>query len=288
MLNLFRAEWKKTTGNRLLVGCTVWIFPAFGCAAVMLFSIILLASGEARQEFIADPPRWDDIGVGVWGIANFPISRLFLISFAATLFAGEYQYQTLKSVLPGNQRLQLIVTKFVTMTAFIVMAFIAMIVILVAGFGIVCLIFGADYPPSLTGSSVGEFLSDLLLNASITFASTLIFAGIAALVSILTRSILFGVMASVFLALLESLGLIFGLVIIAAITRIESVTDLYLLTPTYNSANILQWVNENAPSPPIVEGRGTLGLWESVAVLGFWVILMVGLSVFSFQRQDIQ
>lgn len=95
-------------------------------------------------------------------------------------------------------------------------------------------------------------------------------------------------MASVFLALLESLGLIFGLVIIAAITPIQSITDLYLLTPTDNSANILQWVNETYPSPPIVEGRGTLGLWESVAVLGFWVILMVGLSVFSFQRQDIQ
>lgn len=71
MLNLFRAEWKKTTGNRLLVGCTVWIFPAFGCGAVMLFSIILLASGEARQDFIADPPRWDDIGWGL-GHRQFP------------------------------------------------------------------------------------------------------------------------------------------------------------------------------------------------------------------------
>ncbi|MBI5928259.1 MAG: ABC transporter permease subunit [Chloroflexi bacterium] len=288
MLDLFRAEWKKATGNRLLVGCTVWIFPILGCGALSLFTIILLASSGSRQDFINEPPRWDDIGVGVWGIANFPISRLFLISFAATLFAGEYQYQTLKSVLPGNRRLELIVTKFMAMTAFIVITFVATIFILVIGFGLICLLFGADYPPAVTGSTVAEFLKDLLLNASITFASTLIFAGIAALVSILTRSILFGVMASVFLTLIESFGLILVLALIAAITHLDVITDLYLLTPTYNSGNILQWVNDNSAAPPILEGRATLSLSESVIILGFWIISMVGLSILAFQRQDIQ
>lgn len=288
MLDLFRAEWKKVTGNRLLVGCTVWIFPILGCGALPLFSLILLASGNSRREYILDPARWDDIGLGVWGIANFPISRLFLISFAATLFAGEYQYQTLKSVLPGNRRLALIVTKFVAMTAFIVMTFLATIFILIIGFGIINLIFGADYPPALNGTNVSEFLKDTLLNASITFASTLIFAGIAALVSVLTRSILFGVMASVFLTLLESFGLILALVIIASLTGVDSITDLYLLAPTYNSGNILQWVNDNSAAPPIIEGRDTLSLGQSIAVLAFWIIGVVGLSSFIFQRQDIQ
>lgn len=288
MLNLFRAEWKKTTGNRLLVGCTVWIFPILGCGILSLFSLILLAIPDSRDNFVADPPRWDDVGLQVWGIANFPITRLFLISFAATLFAGEYQYQTLKSVLPGNHRIALILTKFVTMTSFIVVACLVTLMLLVLGFGLLCAIFGADYPPTLNGDTTGEFLKDTFINASVTFASTLIFAGIAALVSILTRSILFGVMASVFLTFLESFGLVLVLIILAALTRIESVTDIYLLTPTYNSNNILIWVNENHASLPVIEGRPTLSLAESIMVLGFWIVLMIGSSTFFFQRQDIQ
>jgi ABC-2 type transport system permease protein len=287
MLDLFRAEWKKVTGNRWLVGCTVWIFPLLGCGLISLLTIIFLADSDSRQSYVSDPLKWTDTALIAWIMPNNPIGRLFLMGFAATIFAGEYQYQTLKSVLPGNRRLMIIFTKYIALASFVVIAFVVTMIILVLGVGLLNLIFGADYPPAVTSDTVGDFLEDLLLNAFLTFASTLIFSGIAGLVSIFTRSILFGVMVSLFLSLLEWLGITLGLALLTLFLP-KSLADIYLLTPTYNTGNIIQWVNANEASPPLLSDGSVLSMTESILILIFWLIFMLGLSAFAFQRQDIQ
>lgn len=287
MLNLFRAEWKKTTGNRLLIGCTIWIFPIIGCGLISLLGLIFLAESDSRNAYIAEPFKWTDTALLSWILPNNPLGRLFLMGFAATLFAAEYQYQTWKSVMPGNRRFLVIMAKYLTLSTFIIMVFSATMVVLVIGVGLLNSAFGTGYPPHISQEVLNEFIEDLLLNIFLTFVTTMIFSGIAALASIITRSILYGVMVSVFLSLLEWLGVRIGLAVLTLFLP-KRFADIFLITPTYNTGNVISWLNVDEPASPLLQNGNTLSLTTSLIILGIWLVLIVGLSTFAFQRQDIQ
>ena len=123
MVNLFRAEWVKIAGNRWVAGCLVWIFPILAVAFVVLMSVIMALSPAARESFFEAPAQWTEQAVAIWNIPNNPLGRLVLLGFTAVVFAGEYQWQTWKNVVPRNRRSLLILIKFLALGAFIVLAF---------------------------------------------------------------------------------------------------------------------------------------------------------------------
>ncbi len=285
LMALFRAEWRKIIGNRLLMGCMVYIWPLMGAALACVLTLSMALIPEARENYITEPFRWPDVALTPWFLLNNPLGRLLLIGFSVTVFAGEYQYRTWKTVLPGNPRWLIMLVKYITMGTFIVVAFFVTSVLMVLLIGLMNVGFGAPYPPALSGEVLADFLRDYLLNAGVAFFATLVIAGIGILISIVTRSILIGLIAGMVISIIEFLGIPIMLAIASAILRQEWIQDLVVIVPSYNADNIVSWINVNEPATYFDEQP--LALAESVGVLTVWLVVLVGLSIFVFQRQDI-
>jgi ABC-type transport system involved in multi-copper enzyme maturation permease subunit len=286
MIDLFRAEWAKVSGNRWLTGCLIWIWPIFGVAFIVVASLLLIFNDSFRNDYAVSPNPWTDMAMAAWMIPNNDLVRFVLLGFAATIFASEYQNKTWKMVIPGNSRVVLILTKFVALATFIVAAFSVMMVILLAGGALLSLLAGADYPPELSGEVLSVFLGDLALNASLTFVSTLIWGSLAALMAIATRSILLGVIGSIFLSLLESLALVLILLLASGLIW-EPFGDLYVLSPSYNANNIREWVNNDTGADVLLQDGIKFSLGESIIMLALWMVALLSLTIFAFQRQDL-
>jgi len=291
MLNLFRAEWSKIAGHRWLTGCLIWIFPIGAVGFTVVMAVILALSESARLSFRADTPQWTNQLVGTWSVLNNPLGRLLLIGFTAVMFAGEYQWQTWKNIIPRSRRAALIITKFVTLSVFVVTAFALMSVLVTLGIGVLRLIVDAPYPPALSASVVRDVAGDYLLSAVLAFTSTLIAAGYAALAGMLTRSILGGILVAYGITFAESLSLI-GFAIIAYFLNFPEILQVYRFTPAYNLQNVDSWIRLGEAFPAEMQvGTQVVVLADSLGfsalVLVAWVIGLIGLTVLFFKRQDI-
>jgi ABC-type transport system involved in multi-copper enzyme maturation permease subunit len=293
MLNLFRAEWVKITGNRWVVGCLIWIFPLAAVAFIIFAAFVFTLSTTARHQFAAETIQWTDQMIGVWAIPNNPLGRLLLIGFTAVMFAGEYQWSTWKNTIPRNQRVALILVKFVTLGILVVVAFTLMSIIMLVGIGFFVLITGGTYGPPITGSEVlTDFAGDYLFQAALAFTSTMIAAGYSALAAMLTRSILGGALVGIGVALIENL-LFVGLMLIAYFLDLPQVLQLYRFTPAYNLININEWIINNHASIaefPYRTGEKVVysnSLPASLSILFWWLVILIGLTIFLFRRQDI-
>lgn len=288
MLELFRAEWRKITGNRLATGLLILVFPV-GAAAVLTFTIVLaLLSSDFRASVAANPPAWTDQFMFAWNVVNSEIGRLLVLAFAAVLFAGEYQWGTWKNIVPRRSRVSLILVKFLAVSVFVLLSFTAMSLVTGIGAGIVVVIAGGQYGPPLTSDAVSSFVHSYLLQAATAFTSALIASGYTALAAILTRSII----ASAIVGLVITFGelvILAALGLLSILLNIPSLTNGYLLTPGYNLSNISQWGSEGIGySIRMLAGPiGPLSVAASLVVIAAWVVGLVALTSLAFRRQDI-
>jgi len=294
MRNLFRAEWLKIAGNRWVAGCLIWIFPTMAIGLVIVMGLVLTFSTSARNGFRQDDVYlWTNNAIGVWDILNNPLGRLILLGFTSVVFAGEYQWQTWKNVVPRNRRVALILIKFLALGVFVVVAFVLMSILWTLGWGILTQIADTTYGPRVTGEVLSEFAEDYALAAGLAFTSTIISAGYAALAGMLTRSILGGVLVGFGLTLAEGFSIL-ALLLIGWFANIPEIVHLYRFLPFYNLLNVTSWLNENKSlmMRPYEDGDYSYILFSdsllfSVAVLAAWVIGLIALTAALFRRQDL-
>ncbi|NJL96184.1 MAG: ABC transporter permease subunit [Anaerolineae bacterium] len=298
---LFRAEWRKTTGNRWLLGCLVGIWPIAALVISVAILALVLLDSRAAAGLRTEPTPWTDVSLFFWAIPNSIIGRLLIVGFAAYLFAGEYQWGTWKNLVTRRGRVTLILMKFLTLGIFMVAAFLGTSLIWMIGRGIAQGIVGGSYPPALT-EIPPSYWRQISLQILTAFLSTLTLAGVAALAALLTRSILASVLAGLGAALLDGfLGA--ALILLYIVTDQRFFPSLYRFSMSYNVDNLLNWANEGEAT--FVLGNVTVrenavfdaivvdpplpgnGLLLSLGIMAVWAGLFVGLSVLAFYHQDI-
>jgi ABC-type transport system involved in multi-copper enzyme maturation permease subunit len=286
MLSLFHAEWQKTVGNRMVVLPMIWVFPMAAAAGVAIMILSVLISSHARALFGSEELAlaWTSLMPEIWRLPNSGLGRMLLVGFAAVVFAGEYQWRTWKSIIPRSHRLALILCKFLAVGVFVVLAFVSVTAILGIGTGMAVRLAGGTCA-KLTPEVLTDFAGDFALQAALTFISTTIVAGYAALAGMYTRSILGGVMIGLGATTADQFSLV-GLSQIGALLRFPRIVELYRLTPAYNLANVTSWIS-NGSSGMMPFGFATDSLTVSLAVLAGWVLGLIVLTAFLFQRQDI-
>lgn len=292
--NLFRAEWLKVAGNRWVAIGLVWIFPIVATLFMALLALILALDSGARANFgVEETYQWTDLAVGVWNIPNHPFLRVILLGFTAVVFAGEYQWQTWKNTIPRNNRVALIVAKFVTVGLFVMLVFVLTSILVAVGFGFLLWISGHSYGPALTTDVLTDFLQDYAVQASTAFTTTIISAGYAALAGMFTRSILGGVITGFILTVAESVSFI-GLMLVGWFLDIPRIVELFRFAPLYNVLNVLSWINESVPGEMTFyedDPANLITLSDSLSfsliVLAAWVVGIIALTAFLFHRQDI-
>lgn len=287
-INLFRAEWHKIIGNRWATGSMIWIFPGGAILFTLLLSLAAALSPDLREALSLEPARWTGVAISPWFIPNNPLGRFLLLGFTAVLFAGEYQWNTLKSIVPRTQRVALILVKFFAVGLFVVFAFTLMSILLTLGMGLVSLIAGIAYGPPLGSEVLSEFVEDYGLQMFFAFVTTIIAAGIAALAAMVTRSILGSVITGIVVTIGEGMLLI-PLTALGLVLETDIYLNIYRFLPGYNLTNLFAWLFGETPvgiGMPSGEMIVDSQLFSGV-VLVSWVIGSIALTAYLFNRQDI-
>lgn len=295
MLNLYRAEWRKVFANFKLTSFLVWIIPIgyFAFHAVMILLSLLSKTMQAGVEYFGSGD-WTADSLATWDILIFFPANLFgrmlPLAFMAVVFAGEYQWRTLKNVVPRTQRWKLLLAKMAALVSLVMVSMLLTALIASLGPAIGHRIHGLPYGPALSLAVIGDYLLDSLRTAFIALISLLNIVSYAAIAAILTRSILGGLLVSFGFAVLDATSLGFILMLRGMLGRPELI-NLYQLTPTYNLSNLHSWLFRGQAQQVISAGVAPLlaepSFWISALVLGIWIIGFISLSVWLFQRQEI-
>ena len=289
MNNLVRAEWRKATGNTVLVGCTIWLYPLMGVALLILFAFLLVADPNFAELYRENVPNWTEYALFGWNAVfeELGVFRLPLLGFIAYVFANEYQLNTWKSVLPGNRRVQVLGAKFLAVALFVVLALSVQSLVVTIGVGILNLVMGLPYPPALTPSNIGEFLVEFILIGMLSFVTMIMLAGLAAFLAVSTRSVAFSVAGTLIASLLETVAVRIPVGLLVNQFDFENVIYLYLVLPTYNISNIRSFIDTGKPYEYLLTPDGPqFPLWLSIAILTGWTVLLTVSSMRIFSRQD--
>lgn len=291
MSTLFRAEWQKITGHRIVATLLVWIYPV-GAALMMFMAFIgVLLSDSLRTGVQQSPPVWTQQSMILWELVNSEIGRFLLVTFAAFVFAGEYQWGTWKNLIPRSARVPLILTKYAAFAVLITVAVLLAVLVIIGGTWLIGAVAGVSPVPALSdGAAMGDAAGDFVQRGLITMTSAIIAASYAALGGMLTRSIIGGVIVGFLLQFAEQGVLLTTALVGQLIPALRGLVNLYLFTPSYNLSNIGSYAQYDTPfaihlGPELVVGPHDLGV--SLLIVLAWVVGLIALVTWLFRRQDI-
>ena len=287
-IKLFRAEWYKIKGNRWATGCMIWIFPILAVLGSILALIGAALSSSFREGISTQPYTWTDAALTPWFIPNNPLGLGLLLGFTAILFAGEYQWNTWKAIVPRSRRVPLILVKFITVALFILFAFTLMSILLTIGMGLVHLVAGATYGPTIDGDVLADFAEDYALRMLFASISTIIAAGFASLAAMITRSILGSVITGIVVMIGQTM-LVLPLALLSWLLDTDFFVHLYRFLPNTNLFNLMAYLYGDTPEGlEFPSGKIVIdSQLFSETVLVCWVVGLVALTAYLFQRQDI-
>lgn len=289
MWALLGAEWRKVSKNVWLTLSTVWL-PAYGVAIVFMLRIMAtLADPNVRESY--ERTDWLLDALAPWTLLTGEVGafgRLLPLIFAAMVLANEYQSGMWKNLLPGNQRWQLWVAKYVVLLVYVALSFMAFSLLYVGLSALLAYLNGyTDYLPTLTLEVVQNFGRqygrELVLGLSVI--SMLIW--VAGLAAIIGRSVLVSLAGALFFSMFENtIPALLGLV-----SRMYKNPDVMVwaqLTPSLNVVNIRYWMVLDKPYHYFgLASVPEVSLGFSILVLAVWVIGLMAATLLLFQRQDI-
>jgi ABC-2 type transport system permease protein len=295
MLNLYRAEWRKAFSNYKTTSFLVWIIPV-GILAFYLVLIILSMFEQTLEAGVIyfGTGDWTADSLQSWNmIIEFPsnvFTRMLPLAFMAVIIAGEYGWRTWKNTVPRAERWKLILAKLAALVSIVMISLLLAALISAAGPVTGHRIHGLPYGPALSDAHLGTFLLDTVRTAFIALLALLVLAGYAAVASLVTRSILGGLLAGFGISMLDSLALpLLGL--IGSIIHRPELVRLYPYTPSYNLSNLQSWLlrGHAVESFTIGVSMPTAGWesWGSALILGLWLLGLIGLALYIFQRQEL-
>ena len=295
MLNLYRAEWRKAISNFKMTSFLVWIIPV-GVFAFYLVLIILSMFEKSLEAGVVyfGTGDWTADSLNSWNmIIEFPsnvFTRMLPLAFMAVVIAGEYGWHTWKNSVPRAKRWKLLLAKLAALVSLVTLALLLSALISAVGPALGHRIHGLEYGPDLTGSRVGSFLLNTVRTCFISVLALIILAGYAAICSLITRSVLGGLLAGFGISMLDSLALPL-LQLLGNIMGRPELVNLYPYTPSYNLINLQSWLLRGQAVETFTIGvampTAGWGFWGSALILALWILILIACALYIFQRQDL-
>jgi ABC-type transport system involved in multi-copper enzyme maturation permease subunit len=292
MINLLRAEWKKTIWNYWLTGFLVWAFPV----GVLGFYLVMLIGGLLSREWMdgmltVGSGMWTEDAIGAWGMllaSPFTVlSRMLPLAFMAAVFAGEYQSGMWKNLIPRTRRAHLILAKTAVVIVLFTLALAATSAVTVAGQGVGRYLAGEKYGPVVSGEEISSFAVRYAQTVLLGVLTLIILAALAAIAALLTRSTLGSLLVVFLFSTLDSLSM-YVLMLLARIFSVPGIVNLYRFTPQCNLDNAQSWFRTGAAIRFPFENFSTgPDLAFSMAMLAIWAAGLTALALVVFERQDI-
>ncbi|WP_428149050.1 hypothetical protein [Brevundimonas sp.] len=210
------------------------------------------------------------------GIAANGAILVFMLIGAATLYAGDYRWETWRLISARNSRLNLILGK---VGAFKVLTLAAMVLFLIGGmiFSISgALINGHDITFSIDGGDAGDFGLLLLLG----YIRIVQYAMIALLAGVFTRSLLAALFVPVVLGFAQSL---LGGPGLAILQWDPTSWQSMLLLPGLAFEGLKAMITAGVGAPSAPEGL----MLKAIVSLALWTLVPLAGAIAWFNRQDL-
>ncbi len=281
-----RSELYRLLRNRMAVFWSALFVPIVFAVGGIAFHILTKSrtaemTGDlsaAGLQAVADNSPVD-LGQGLLQVAGASANGaalVFLLIGAATLYAGDYRWETWRLITARNSRINLILGKI---GALKLLALAGVAAFLIAGviFGIAqSVIYGRPLGFTMDGGDAGSFALTLLLS----YIRLIQYAMIALLTAVLTRSLLAALFVPVVLGFAQTL---LGGPGLGLLGWEPSSWPAQLLLPglAYDSLKAMVTGGVGAPAAP--EGLA----FKSILSLALWTLAPLGGAVAWFNRQDL-
>jgi ABC-2 type transport system permease protein len=137
---------------------------------------------------------------------------------------------------------------------------------------------GDDPPPA--GITAGALLSAHGRSALATLVATLLTVGYASLAGVVLRSTLGGAIVAVAAVTVEGLAGTFGPFLLDR--------NLYLALPTFHLRNLSSWIISGFGAvQPLPSGLVQQPWTVSLAIVAAWIVVLWGVAIAWFERQDL-
>lgn len=263
-----RAEVFKFSRDRRL------LFYSFLSVPLGFFAIRVLSLIYTRLIFRVDFGSLDMVkdAIHAFGVGQSFFAQLLFLSGAAGLLTQEYRLETWRYIVPRNRRAALLIGKL-----FVYACMIAFCLLLVGGTALVLDLVEIallHYPqPELSDleSNAGRlavcFLGSLLI--SLTWGS------LAALVAVISRSVLGTIIIVALVALVEPF-------VADRISRGPATSNWLLVFPSVASSTLTRW-SLNLPQIEVPDEKVVLG----TTALTLWILALTLLAIAVFSLQDL-
>ena len=286
LADAIRAEGYRLSKNRTALFWSVVFVPIVAVAIGALTSVFLKGSetkllGDSKtppevQQMLASTPLnlGEAIVSSAADLAN-PLILLFVLIGAATIYAGDYRWESWRLISARNSRTNLLLGKLVVVAG---LSLIAMVLMLVAGL-IETLIRAAVFDRPLTFSVTGAMLGQFLGQFALSWLRIVQFTMVGMLAAVVTRSLL----AALFVPLVVGVAQFFSPNMLMPMGVMPDAWVAMLINPGAAVDTVSALITGGAEAAALPDGL-PLKAWISLAL---WVFVPLAGSITWFKRQDL-
>ena len=286
LVDAIRAEGFRLSKNRTALFWSLAFVPIISVAIGTLTNFVLKGS---ETKILGDekmPPELkaalgrgtldmgEALATAAGNLAN-PLVLLFVLIGAATIYAGDYRWETWRLISARNSRVNLLLAKLGVVAG---LALAAMAFMLVAGV-IENLIKAAVFERSLTFSLTGDGLGQFFGFLGLSWLRILQFAMMGMLAAVVTRSLL----AALFVPLVVGVAQFFTPQMLLPMGMMPDAWLSVLVNPGA-ATDAIQAAIAGGPRAAALPDGILLKAWLS---LGLWTLLPLAGALAWFRRQDL-
>ena len=286
LVDAIRAEGFRLSRNRTALFWSLAFVPILSVAIGALTSFVLKGS---ETKILGDEKMPEELKAALAGgtldmadalvaaagnLAN-PLVLLFVLIGAATLYAGDYRWETWRLITARNSRINLLLAKLAVVA---VLALTAMGFMLVAS-GIENLIKAAVFERSLTFALTGEMAGQFLGFAALSGLRILQFAMMGMLAAVVTRSLL----AALFVPLVFGIAQFFSPQMLGPMGVMPDAWLSVLVNPGAATDAIQAAIAGGVRAAALPDGL-LLKAWVSLTL---WTLVPLAGALAWFRRQDL-
>ena len=287
LVDAIRAEGFRLSKNRTALFWSVLFVPIITIAIGAVTQFVLKANEAKLMADTKAPPglremlqaggELDMVQTLVQAAGNVanPIVLLFVLIGAATLYAGDYRWETWRLISARNSRPNLLLGKLAVVAVLSLLAMLFMLVAAVIEGGIRAAIFDRSVVFGFTGEAFAQFAGQF----GLSWLRILQFTMIGMLAAVMTRSLL----AALFVPLVVGVAQFFSP---------QMLTPMGFMPDAWLSVLVNPGAAVDAVSAAIAGGERAAALPDGILLkawvsLGLWTLLPLAGSLAWFRRQDL-
>tara|TARA_R110002051_G_scaffold73563_1_gene133610 strand:- start:497 stop:1369 length:873 start_codon:yes stop_codon:yes gene_type:complete len=286
LVDAIRAEGFRLSKNRTAVFWSTLFVPIVGVVLGALMSFVvrggetrLLGDAKAPEELVEmmsrAPLDLGEIIVSAAGSLANPLVLLFVLIGAATVYAGDYRWETWRLISARNSRPNLILAKLTVVGSLALAAMAFMLV----GDAIDTLIKAIVFERAVTFTMGSDQVGQFFALAGLSWLRILQFTMISLLAAVVTRSLL----AALFVPLVVGLTQFFSPQLLGQIGMMPDAWLAILLNPGAG-ADAFEAMIKGGPAAAMLPAGLTPKAGLSLAL---WTALPLAGALVWFQRQDL-